>query len=54
MEIAQRRDVDRAVGLEVERREPAERRDVLVLLADRPAEPVDLDLAGLLGHRRRR
>ena len=42
-----RRDVDRAVRVEVEAGDAAERRDVLVLLADRAAEPLDLDLAGL-------
>ena len=45
----ERRDVDAAVGLEPEARDAAERRDVLVLLADGPSEDVDLDAARLLG-----
>ena len=45
----ERRDVDAAVGVEPEARDSAERRDVLVLLADRPSEDVDLDAACLLG-----
>ncbi len=45
----ERRDVHAAVRLEREARHPAERRDVLILLADRPAEDVDLDAARLLG-----
>ena len=36
-------------GVEPEARDSAERRDVLVLLADRPSEDVDLDAACLLG-----
>ena len=38
-----------AVCAEGEAGDPAECRDVLILLADRLAEPVDLDVAGLLG-----
>ena len=45
----ERRDVDAAVRVELEARDAAERRDVLILLADRPSEDVDLDAACLLG-----
>ncbi len=48
---AERLDADRVVGLELESGQPAERGDVLVLLADRVAEPLDLDVAGRLGER---
>ena len=41
--------LDRAVAAEVEAGDAAERRDVLVLLADRLLQHVDLDVAGLLG-----
>ena len=41
--------VDGVVGVELERGDPADRGDVLVLLADRLAEPVDLDVAGVGG-----
>ena len=41
--------VDRAVGGELEAGQAAEGGDVLVLLADRLAEHVDLDVARLLG-----
>jgi hypothetical protein len=46
--------LDAAVLVEGEGRDPADGGDVLVLLADRLAEPVDLDVAGLLGQLRRR
>ena len=45
----QRRRFDLAVGEKLETGQPAIRGDVLVLLSDRLAEAVDLDLAGLLG-----
>ena len=47
--VAQREalDLDGAVGLERQRADAAERRDVLVLLADRLLEEIDLELAGL-------
>ena len=45
----QRPGLHLAVGQEAEAGDPAEGRDVLVLLADRLLEDVDLDLAGLLG-----
>src|SRR5581483_2552828 len=41
--------IDGSVLAEGEAGQPAESRDVLVLLADRLAEEVDLDVAGLLG-----
>ena len=41
--------LDRAVRPEGEARYAAERGDVLILLADRLAEPVDLDMACLFG-----
>ena len=44
-----RLDVDRAVVVERERGDAAEGGDVLVLLADRLAEALDLEVAGLLG-----
>jgi hypothetical protein len=44
-----RLDVDRAVGIEADVVHAAERRGILVLLADRLAEQVDLDAARLLG-----
>ena len=43
----------RAVGRELEARQAAEGRDVLVLLADRLTQPVDLDVARLLRQLRR-
>ena len=45
----QRLGLDRAVRVEREAGQAAVRGDVLVLLADRLAQPIDLDLAGLLG-----
>jgi len=42
----ERLGADLAGAIELEARDPAVGGDVLVLLADRPAEPVDLDLAG--------
>src|SRR5207302_278625 len=45
---AQRPGLDLAVGQELEAGQPAVGGDVLVLLADRLAEAVDLDVAGLL------
>ena len=45
----QRRGVDRAVPAEREAGDAAESGDVLVLLADRLLQQVDLDVAGLLG-----
>ena len=45
----QRPGLDLPVGQEAEAGDPAEGRDVLVLLADRLLENVDLDLASLLG-----
>ena len=47
----ERLDVDRAVGIERVGADAAVRGDVLVLLADRLLEDVDLDLAGRLGER---
>ena len=47
-----RLDVDRVVGVEPDVVQAAEGRRVLVLAADRLAEDVDLDPAGLLGQRR--
>src|SRR5205085_8543261 len=41
----QRPRLDRAVGMKVEAGDAAVRRDVLVLLPDRLAQPIDLDLA---------
>ena len=40
---------DRPVAAESEAGDAAEGRDVLVLLADRLVEQIDLDVAGLLG-----
>ena len=37
------------IGLDLEAGDPAERGDVLVLLACGTVEPVDLDVTGLLG-----
>ena len=42
-------DVHAAVRVDLEAGDAAERGDVLVLLADRPLEQVDLDVARLLG-----
>ena len=50
----ERLDVDAAVRVERVGADAAVRGDVLVLLADRLAEDVDLDLAGGLGERARR
>ena len=44
----QRAGLDAAVRVEVEAGQAAEGGDVLILLADRLAEEVDLDAAGLL------
>ena len=46
---SQRRGLDRVVRVESEAGDAAEGRDVLILLADRLAQPVDLDVAGQLG-----
>jgi hypothetical protein len=43
------RCLDRAVAVKGETGDAAERRDVLILLADRLLEPLDLDVARLLG-----
>src|SRR5262249_38275603 len=45
----QRARLDLAARQELETRQPAVGRDVLVLFADRLLQPVDLDVAGLLG-----
>ena len=47
--MLQRLGLDAAVGIEREASDAAVRRDVLVLLADRLAEAVDLDVARQLG-----
>ena len=47
--IFERPCLDLTVGQKAEAGDPAESRDVLVLLADRLLEDVDLDLARLLG-----
>ena len=45
----ERTHLDLVVGMERERGDPADRGDVLVLLADRLAEAVELDVARELG-----